>query len=616
MAYVSLSKLPTPNKEYAIDFPRLDGGLNNWELDYRLGANESPEMKNLWWMDGALCCRDGQVYLTNWAPAGAGLSAYDRLFWGHGFFHIGTALYYADLSAGADAVTPTQLLTGVPANPGSWFSYGGDLYYKNKGGYYRIQYTPDDASLFSAGSVEAYDPIIQINTEPTTGAGDAYQPENRLSAKKTVWYSTVAGVTEYHLPVQDVGSVDAVIVDDVAVTDYTVDLASGVVKFGTEPTHHDPVRVNTVKITFTKVNKDAYDSVMDCKYAAVYGGEQNICIVLGGCDAQPNAYFWCGNNVAMDPGYFPMSQYNFAGATEEAITGFGVQQAMLVIFKEHSVGRAKMGTQEMGSGRVLLTMDYTNINTRHGCDLPDSIRLVANNLVFANTEQGVHIVLDSSAAYENNIMPISRKVDNTLLPLVRKAKSVVGFDDGDRYWLVSDGEVYAWDYTLSAYSDPSWFYFTGINGIAFLRSNTSKFHLNASGQLTEFRRTFADYDGAIEKVYRFSSQNMGSYDALKDVNSVIFVVRGDADSRIRIAYLTDYETREDLYPILSLTWRFGPRNLAYRFMGIRRFATVARRRPGCRHVRHFSMRLWNNEVRMDMGIISAQVFYCFQGRER
>ena len=25
-----------------------------------MGRNESPEMENLWWRDGVLCCRDGQ----------------------------------------------------------------------------------------------------------------------------------------------------------------------------------------------------------------------------------------------------------------------------------------------------------------------------------------------------------------------------------------------------------------------------------------------------------------------------------------------------------------------------------------------------------------------------
>ena len=616
---VNVSKLPSPPKEYVIEFPRLDGGLNTWELDYRLDADESPEMKNLWWQDGALCSRDGQVRLTG-ENLGTGYSAYERLFWENGFFHIGDKLYHAPLTdpdAASGSLVLTELLSGIPENRGTWFRYGDSLYYKNRGGYFCIKY---DGEGFAAGNVEAYSPIILINTEPTTAAGDQYQPENRLNPQKTVWYSTVEGVKEYHLPVQDVESVDKVIVDEVELKEteeYTVDLAKGIVTFVTEPKHHNPVRVNTVQITYTKQNEDAMNSIMDCPYAIVYGGNQNLCVVVGGSIAQPNAYFWCGNHAVMDPGYFPMSQYNLAGATEERITGFGKQQNMLVIFKEHSVGRSAMDTTEMESGRVLLTMDYVNINSEVGCDLPWSIRLVSNNLVFANTRQGVHRISDSSAAYENNIVPISKKVDNSLLPLLRKAESVVSFDDGDRYWLVSDGEVYAWDYSLSEYRDPSWFYFDNIRAADFITSDAGDFyHMGADGSVTVLRRIFSDYGGAIEKVYRFAVQIMGSYDRLKNIMSVLFSVRGDTDTEIGIEYSSDYERRKDLTPIRSYTWKFLPRNLTYRFLGFARFATVARRRPGCRHVRHFTMTLSNNKAGMDMAVLSAQIFYNFQGRER
>lgn len=618
---VSLSNMPSPPREYVVDFPRLDGGLNTWELDYRLRANESPEMKNLWWKDGVLCCRDGQVLLTGDASPGRGWSAYEREFWGKYLLHIGDGLYWAevtdpDMDGGKLALT--QLLDGVPENKGTWFTYTDALYYKNRGGYFKISYDPEKG--LSAGGVPAHVPIIQINTEPTTAAGDLYQPENRICPQKTVWYSTVKGVTEYHLPVQEIDSVDKVVVDDVeleAETGYTVDLKKGTVTFTEEPKHHEPVMANTVYITYTKANEGAMSSIMDCPYAAVFGGSQDLCVVLGGCPAQPNAYFWCGNHIVMDPGYFPMEQYNFAGATEEFITGFGKQQNLLVIFKEHSVGRVSMGTQTMGTGRVLITMDYTNINSRIGCDLPWSIQLVENNLVFANTEQGVHRVSDSSSAHENNIVPISRKVDNDLLQAVRGAENVSSFDDGSRYWLTADDEVYAWDYSLSEAKDPSWFYFDNIPAAAFIRSDAAQsYHLSVDGGFVAFRREFADFDTPIHKVYRFATQHMGGYDRLKDVVSVIFAVRGDTDADIDIWYSTDYESRKDRTPIRAYSWRLAPRNMAFRYMGVRKFATVARRRPGCRHIRHFAMKLENNTKGSDLSVVSAQIFYTFQGRDR
>ena len=64
-----------------------------------------------------------------------------------------------------------------------------------------------------------------------------------------------------------------------------------------------------------------------------------------------------------------------------------------------------------------------------------------------------------------------------------------------------------------------------------------------------------------------------------------------------------------------MQWTLVPRNLAYRFLGVSNFAMVFRRRPMCRHVRHFSMRLTNNEAGHDLSIVSAEIYYNFQGRQ-
>ena len=251
MARVKLSSMPAPPREYTIDFPRLDGGLNTWDLSYRLDANESPEMKNLWWKNGALCSRDGQVYLNENA-AGVGHTAYETLFYDHIFFHIGDKLYSAYipeadvLAMWLEGVELKEIRSGVSADEGAWFRYGAGLYYKNKGGYYCISV---DGESVTCSDVPAYTPVILINTDPTTAAGEEYQSENRLSGQKTVWYSTVSGVKEYHLPVQNIDSIDKVIVDGTELTDgYSVDLIAGTVTFSTEPKHHEPVRVNTVRI--------------------------------------------------------------------------------------------------------------------------------------------------------------------------------------------------------------------------------------------------------------------------------------------------------------------------------------------------------------------------------
>ena len=67
-----MSKNANAPVEKTAVFRNLSGGLNLWELDYRMDADQSPEMKNLWWRDGLLGCRDGQELLSKSAP-GPGL---------------------------------------------------------------------------------------------------------------------------------------------------------------------------------------------------------------------------------------------------------------------------------------------------------------------------------------------------------------------------------------------------------------------------------------------------------------------------------------------------------------------------------------------------------------
>lgn len=305
MTALSVYGSPTPKKEYSCAFPKLSGGINLWELDYRLGADESPEMENLMWREGALNCRDGQVWLTEDLSLGEGRAAYGRLF--HGFIvaHIGDTLYA--FAPAAEKVAAIPLISGVGETAGSFFLYGERLYYKTRGSYTWIEHSD---GVLSAAPVTPYTPVILVNADPESGAGDIYQPENRLSGAKSVWYNAASGVSVYQLPIKELDSVDSVTVDGVELTDgYTVDLNAGTVTFSTAPEPGEPAENNTVRISFTKENRDAYESIMDCDRAAVFGGTGALCVVMAGSLSQPNAYFWNGGNISMDPGYFPMSQY-------------------------------------------------------------------------------------------------------------------------------------------------------------------------------------------------------------------------------------------------------------------------------------------------------------------
>lgn len=642
---VNLALYPAFTKTDTVDFPRLDGGLNIDELNYKLETNESPDMKNLWWDDGILQCRDGQVlvaneYLTRETDV---ISCYPDLFHGWAFYQAGDTIYFVKPRTLITEFPPMGMIwlqlrgPGAPTNPapekrGSFFQYGDSLYFKNPGNFVKIDFDADAVSEVSEITVsfigvspdDSYIPVTVINASPLTGGGDLYQPENRINPCKTVWYNAEEGVTDYKLPVK-AHYIKEVVVDGVtlhAPADYRLlPEDKQTVRFTVAPPVTEPATNNTVVITYYAANPDAYNSVMQCDKAIVTGTGQNLCIMLAGCPAQPNAIFWNSNdNLSMNPTYWPMDYYNLVGETEDPVTGFGKQYSTTVVFKEHSVGKVEYGVEDL-NGRNSISFTYQNINSRIGCDLPATIQMVQNNLVFCNSYRGVHMIWSSSAAHENNIICISNKVNGNstagLLHDVQTPGIVTSCDDDKRYWLCANGHVYAWDYNISTYAKPSWFFFTNINAGGFFQDDAHRlYQVDTKGRLIRFDRVFMDFGGPIEKVYTFPTQYFGSYDRLKDISYILLSVRSDTDTDLTVTYDTDYERRNDLTNIRTLAYRLSPRNLAYRSLAAPRFASVAKRKPGCRHIRHFAMTLSNNIAGQDLAVASAQIFYTLQGKER
>lgn len=180
------------SRDYFYKFPRLDGGLDLSEAELDLGTGDSPRMENLWWENGGLHSREGQSYITAQRENAVGFAASEP-FWDRVFLHISGSLFSLDHSAasGEDGLWPLEeVYSGVPYDRGTFFRYGDHLYYKNRGGFFRIAYTLEGEALFTVQKVEdlAYTPVTLLNADPESGSGDLYQPENRLTGRKTVKY--------------------------------------------------------------------------------------------------------------------------------------------------------------------------------------------------------------------------------------------------------------------------------------------------------------------------------------------------------------------------------------------------------------------------------------------
>lgn len=320
--------------------------------------------------------------------------------------------------------------------------------------------------------------------------------------------------------------------------------------------------VNQVEVTYTLTDANAtgFASLMSCPYAITGGGQDSLSILLGGSTTQPSAVYWNSNDsISMNPGYFPDNYYQLVGDSDEFVTGFGRQYSDVIALKEHSLYKMQYEVLSVDD-RDTLSFTFPSINGKIGCDLPWSIQLIENNLVFCNTYTGVHILLSSSAAYENNVECISRKVNGNpaagatwglLYDVRNSALPVVGYDDDRRYWLCANGHVYLWDYDVSGYKDPSWFYFTNVKGTAYFRDDEHRtHHFSAGGRITVFNfQVHSDYGEAFRKVYQTPVLYFGQYNYLKDVRSLLLAVQSATGGEVQVTYDTDYVTRADLTPL-------------------------------------------------------------------
>ncbi|MBR4874962.1 MAG: hypothetical protein IKU95_00545, partial [Clostridia bacterium] len=505
-----------------------------------------------------------------------------------------------------------ETVHGLPEVGGSFVLHNGLLYYKTRGIYAVI--TQEGEGL-RVGAVAPFRPTLLLNADPAVpGAGDLYQPLNRLSHSFYVSYSPQAdGTTDFCAPFFgcDIVQVETlngqgewVVLEYSPDTNYTRQIRKVRVKDGSAI----QAGRNNVRIHFSRRSteefKTQYQQLMSCNIAAVYGGGEGLCMVLAGCQDRPNGYFWSANtDVSMDPTYFPTEHYNLAGDFSDPITALGRQQNKLVIFQKNRIGGAVFGTEEI-DGRTFITMHYATIHPSVGCDLPDSVQLIENNLVFANRDRGIFLLRDTTAAGENTIAHLSRNIEcgteaSGLLQDLRQDGAVISRDDGERYWLMVGGHAWLWDYRLGgSIGTPgslSWFYFDGLQPSAcMLNADTA---IGTDGIV----RPFTDGAAAdFETVVALPIRSFGTYEVRKDISKVIFALDG-GDGEVAVEYVTDHETRTDRTPLVCGADSDRP------------FAQVFVRKPRCLGVRHFLCRL---RTQGRMAFASAQVVYRYKGEER
>lgn len=200
-------------------------------------------------------------------------------------------------------------------------------------------------------------------------------------------------------------------------------------------------------------------AITSMRFGTWYGGDRSseaggTRLFLGG----GHHVMWSALN---NPLYFPVTAYASVGDPDEALTAFGKQGEWLLLFKEHSLYAAEyvrsdtVTVEDVESGAVTDTtatavFPITPIHTEIGCDLPETVALLGNRLVWACADGTVYTLSTSGQLSQRTVTVISEPIR----PLLRERTPAVSAGT------VIDGEyLLLWDNTLFLATDeatPRW----------------------------------------------------------------------------------------------------------------------------------------------------------------
>ena len=213
------------------------------------------------------------------------------------------------------------VLSSTMNNAKSVFFIFNNKLYINDGANYLVY----DGTLKSV-SQDAFVPTTSINRKPS-GGGTQYQDVNVLQPKRINTFVGDGTSTEYHLDTEAITSVDAVYVDGVATTDYTVSTTLGKVTFTTAPAAPGLQGVDNVSIEFSKTVSGYATRISACTKSQVFDNR----VFFTGNPSYPNAMF---HSELENPSYIADVSYYQDGTSEAKIKDMTVGNNILWVFKE------------------------------------------------------------------------------------------------------------------------------------------------------------------------------------------------------------------------------------------------------------------------------------------
>ena len=297
--------------------------------------------------------------------------------------------------------------------------------------------------------------------------------------------------------------------------------------------------------------------------------------------------FLCGNNEEKalvmwsgrdNPLYFPENSQYYVGDESGAVTGFGKQSNLLVIFKNHETWCTQYTRNTDITAENLIkqnVVDYTassvyfpltQINASVGCAYPDTVALCRNRLVWLSGEGKVCTLVTENQYNERNIYCVSEMVKPKLMG---ENGTPYAVDWADHYVLAFGNRIYLMDYNsygyqyIASYSKAEdanakipWYYWetpenatqsilTASNGqmrVAYVNNNTA---LGCS--FNENRNEDVLQSGETNKINCHFTTKLFDFDHpanKKNIQIVNLLLGNDGREDIKVEFVTDKGAEE------------------------------------------------------------------------
>lgn len=589
----------------------LDGGLSLKYDPTQLRDNQSPDMVNITADDkGTLSKRPGQGYLYAASLGAGGINgAYERPFMGFRVFAWGTSLYKQSGSA-----APVSIMSGLMNTAGSFFAFQSKLYYINGTNFIAI-----DSSL-TAAAVVPYVPTLFISTPPT-GGGTLFEQFNLLGNTFKVSFSGNGTAKAFTLPITglDVTALTAV-VDGAAkleTTDFTVNRTTGIVTFTAAPADG----TNNVIITAHKTVAGNAERIKGCLRGIDFGGDNDTRVFLWGNTDFPNRVFRSG---LLDPTYWPENEYADVGTSSEAVVMCAKQYDRLIYLKERSLFFTYYSAP--AAAGLTASFPWFAINAAIGCDMPGSVQIIDNNVVFGNSKLGLFIIVSTEIKDERNVFPISGNVNGTLdrpglLDIGEdELQNAVSVDSDGKYWLSAGGWAYVWDYRLSPYTTSgnpvadeerlSWYRHTNINAACWQQDNRELFYGDRdTGRWVTFLGNLNDFGAPIEGVWRSKRFNFNLPDWLKTVTRLWFTAKAGGYSTITVTFISENGETMGQENLNLGSFRWDTAAWDTWTWWVNEYPPPIRLRPKTKKVVYFQVEFSNSNLNEDLSLMSLVIEY-------